>query len=166
MDIISHGLWGGLACGRKSKKEYAWAFFFGITPDLFSFGIYTALRVLGLEPSVGYMDASLIPQYVHVLYSITHSLFVFALVCGILWIILKHPFVPVFAWLFHILLDIPTHSIEFFPTPFLWPLSNIRVDGISWGTPIVFYTNVSLLVCTYLLYGIVRHFRKKKACLS
>jgi hypothetical protein len=36
MDVISHGLWGGVAFGRKNKKYFWWSFGFGIMPDLLS----------------------------------------------------------------------------------------------------------------------------------
>ena len=37
-------------------------------------------------------------------------------------------------WVFHIFLDIPTHTIKFFPTPFLMPFSDFMVDGVGWST--------------------------------
>ena len=84
MDIVSHGLWGGAAFGRKSKKNFWLAFFFGIMPDLFSFGIFSISTWLGFEERVSYksgpppMDA--IPYYVDAFYNVTHSLVIFSLV--------------------------------------------------------------------------------------
>jgi hypothetical protein len=39
MDILSHGLYGGVAFGRESRKKYLIAFLFGVGPDLLSFGV-------------------------------------------------------------------------------------------------------------------------------
>ena len=39
MDIVSHGLWGAIAFGRKSRSSFWLAFLIGLAPDLFSFGI-------------------------------------------------------------------------------------------------------------------------------
>jgi hypothetical protein len=36
------------------------------------------------------------------------------------------------AWALHILIDIPTHSRKHWGPRFLWPLSDVTVDGISW----------------------------------
>ena len=39
MDIISHGLWGAFAFGRRNRTSFSLAFAIGMAPDLFSFGI-------------------------------------------------------------------------------------------------------------------------------
>jgi len=160
MDIVSHGLWGGVAFGRKSKKNYWQAFLFGVMPDLLSFGIFPAADVLGLVSGPdfrhGITNQALIPQFVYVLYNITHSLLIFGLIFGLVWFIVKKPFWPLLAWGLHILIDIPTHSAEFFPTPVLWPVSDFHIDGISWGNPIIFYPDLILLAGCYLLWWINR----------
>lgn len=167
MDIISHGLWGGVAFGRQNRKQYWQAFFFGVAPDLFSFGIYTIASILGLgDPMraqrVGQHDMSQIPQYVHILYNYTHSWVIFALVFVVVWLVLKKPFLIMLAWPLHILVDIPTHADTFFPTPFLWPLSDFHVNGINWGNPIIFFPNLTLLVVAYTVWYITWR-RKKRA---
>ncbi len=153
MDTLSHALYGGVAFGRDSRISYWKAFFFGMAPDLFSFGIFTMTTVLGLvsgpDWSKGTPDASSIPQYVHTLYNITHSLVIALLVFGFVWIIAKKPMIELLAWPLHILIDIPTHSSEFFPTPFLWPVSEFTVNGISWSSPLIFLPNITLLIVLY-----------------
>ena len=37
-------------------------------------------------------------------------------------------------WLLHILIDIPTRSLSYYATRFLWPVSDFRIDGIAWWT--------------------------------
>jgi len=164
MDTLTHGLYGGVAFGRKNKVSYWKAFFFGVMPDLFSFGILFAFSILNLvsgpDWSSGPPDPASIPSYVHAMYNITHSLIVAGLVIALVWWVRKKPLVELFAWPLHILVDIPTHSQAFFPTPFLWPVSNYTFDGISWSTPWVLITNVVILL------GLYTHFyfskRKKK----
>lgn len=164
MDIVSHGLWGGIAFGRKRKNLYWWAFGFGVMPDLLSFGIYTAANVLGLVSGPdwerGLPDPTVIPQFIHTLYNFTHSLIIFALVFGLVWFLRRKPFLPLLAWGLHILIDIPTHSAAFFPTPFLWPVSNFMVNGVNWGQPIIFYPDVILLAAGYSIWWVNR--RRKK----
>ena len=38
-------------------------------------------------------------------------------------------------WLLHIVIDVPTHSLRYYVTEFLWPVSDYRIDGIAWWTP-------------------------------
>ncbi len=155
MDIISHGLWGGVAFGKKSKWEFWLAFFIGMAPDFFSFGIYTIATILGISEarqSYGQTDMNEIPQYVHALYNVTHSLVIFLIVFGLLWAIRRKPLWLLGAWGLHILVDIPTHAASFFPTPFLWPVSSYTLDGINWGNPYIFFSNLGLLLVTYLIW--------------
>ena len=164
MDIVSHGLWGGLAFGRKAKKSFWISFFFGIAPDLFSFGLFSIMNILGLASgpdwSQGIPDSHAIPQYIHSLYNVTHSLIVFAVIFFVIWAIRKKPFYEMLAWPLHILMDIPTHSTKFFPTPFLWPFVDYRVNGIPWGHPIIFFPDWILLIALYLYFFIYKK-RKK-----
>lgn len=145
MDIVSHGLWGGLLWGRMSKKDFWTAFAFGVGPDLFSFGIFSLMTALGLvsgpDWSAGPPNAQLIPEYVHGLYNITHSFVTFAVCFGIVWVVRKKPYWPMLAWALHIAMDLPTHTVSFFPTPFLWPFWGYRFNGISWSHPLIFFPN-------------------------
>lgn len=163
MDIVSHGLWGGLAFGRKNRRSFWIAFFCGIAPDLFSFGIFSAMNILGLvsgpDWSNGPPDPRSIPDYVYHLYNMTHSLVMFAVVFLVVWAIRKKPLYELFAWPLHILMDIPTHSTQFFPTPFLWPFVDYRVDGIPWSHPYIFFPNWIFLILLYLYFFV---YRKRK----
>jgi len=157
MDIVSHGLWGGIALGRASRRSFWTAFLIGTAPDLFSFGLVFANGLLahGLDflNGLGHPpDPSLIPTYVHTLYNATHSLVVFVAVFVLVWIVRRKPFMELGAWGLHIAVDIFTHSEAFFPTPFLWPLSEARVNGVPWSDPLIFFPNVLLLVALYAWY--------------
>lgn len=167
MDILSHGLWGGITLGRKNKKDFWWAFVIGLAPDLLSFGIFTLMIILGLATgpdwSLGPPPEGSIPKYVHSLYEVTHSFIIFAIVFFVVWLIRKKPFLPLLAWALHISMDIPTHSTEFFPTPFLWPFfDNIRVNGIPWSHPIIAIPNATLLIILYFWVFVVKKRLKVK----
>ena len=156
MDIISHGLWGGVIGGRKSKRQFAWAVFFGTLPDLSSFGIFSALTFLGVGKSpnwsAGPPAMEDIPNYVHVLYNISHSLITFTVIAVLFYLFVRHLLVPFFAYGFAVLLDIPSHSTDFFATPFLWPISDYKFNGMPWSEPQVFFPNLILLVAAYLAW--------------
>ena len=165
MDIVSHGLWGSLAFGRRSRHSFWLAFFFGVAPDLFSFGLFFGARILGLASgpdwSHGTPDPSLIPPYVHSLYNITHSLIVAGLAFVIVWLFRKRPLWEMLGWPLHILFDIPTHASKFFATPFLWPLSDYRINGIPWISPQIFIPNVLFLIVLYTWFFIRQKRRAK-----
>ncbi|MBI2023507.1 hypothetical protein HYT01_03025 [Candidatus Giovannonibacteria bacterium] len=162
MDIFAHALWTGAAYKTVPKEKWSakkvWlSVFFGVAPDLFSFGILFVSYFLqkGLKRpeflTQGPPPMSLIPDYVSVAYNYTHSLIIFSLVFLIALMIYKKPFWPLAAWGLHILIDIPTHTSAFFPTPFLWPFSSFKVSGISWGNPWFMLVNYSAIILAYLL---------------
>jgi membrane-bound metal-dependent hydrolase YbcI (DUF457 family) len=156
MDFVSHALWGGSAFGRRTMKAFVAAAGISLLPDVLTEGLFGVLYVVGIGGMPGWdhghPNITAYPLWSRNLYSLTHSLAVFALVFALIWTILKRPVWVVGAWGLHILIDIPTHSVELFPTPFLWPFSDFRFDGVEWYNPIVFGTNVLLLVGTYLLW--------------
>lgn len=156
MDTLSHGLYGGVAFGRQSRSSYWLAFLFGVAPDLFSFGVFMVLTWLGVferpDWSAGPPDPSAIPAFVHAAYDASHSLVVFAAAFALVWLIRRKPLMEMLAWPLHILVDIPTHSERFFPTPFLWPLSDFHVDGHPWSDPRIFIPNVILIALLYLWF--------------
>lgn len=170
MDIFSHGLWGAAAFGHRrgnfTKKKFWTAFAFGVAPDLFSFGIlfvdhvaraiFTGAVFRPPEPGSGYAD---IPQYVFSAYNATHSLVIFIALFCFLWAYFKKPVWESLAWGLHILVDIPTHSYAFFPTPFLWPLFDLKFNGWSWGSPWIFFPNVLALA---LVYFWLYHSKRKR----
>ena len=166
MDIVSHGLWGAIVFGRRTRSSFWSAFVFGIAPDLLSFGILTMAATLGLaeQPdfSHGTPPESSIPQYVHHLYNVTHSLVVFLVVFLLVWVLVKRPVWELSAWGLHVLMDIPMHSFAFFPTPFLWPLSDWKIDGWQWMTPSIFIPNVILLILLYAWYFMQKKCRRNQ----
>ena len=167
MDILSHGLYGSVTFGRKNRLSFWLSFFFGIAPDLFSFGFYTAGTWIGLfdHPdwsSGNHPDPSQIPLFVHTFYNYTHSLVIFALIFGLVWLVRRKPLWVMAGWGLHILVDIPTHSAEFFPTPFLWPISSFSVDGHPWSSPEIFIPNILLLCVLYAWFYIIKPRRLKK----
>src|SRR5215212_7972109 len=92
MDVVSHGLWGAIAFGRKSRSTFWLAFLIGLAPDLLSFGVLWTAATLGLaeKPDFSHGTAeSSIPLYVHYLYNVTHSFMVFLLVFFLIWLHLK-----------------------------------------------------------------------------
>jgi len=170
MDIIAHGLWAGAAYKGANKKLEkpikVWkAAFWGVFPDLFAFTIpFVWLfgniifggmsfadipRPDAVEPVP--QDTLPIFNLASMLYSISHSAIIFLIVFGIVFLIFRRPIWELGGWFIHILLDIPTHSYQFYPTPFLWPISGWKFDGFSWGTPWFLILNYSAIIIAYWL---------------
>ncbi len=160
MDIFSHGLWGGIAFGRKNRRSFWASFLFGIFPDFFAFAPFFVTAMLGLggqrlrfgEPP----SEHIMPDYIYSLYGISHSLVIFAAVFIAALILFRRPVYEMLAWPLHILVDIPTHSEKFFPTPFLWPISDIHISGHPWSDPVIFVPNIMLLAGLYIWYFIIK----------
>jgi len=180
MDVFSHGLWAGAAykainknLTKDNKKPLkAWlAALFGVFPDVFAFApmfvwifwnlIFGKLsfsdipRPESTEPAP--QDTLPIFRLASVLYNISHSVFIFFVVFGVIFLIFRRPVWELGGWFMHVVMDIPTHSYQFYPTPFLWPLSGWKFDGFSWGTPWFIIINYLAIITVYLLL-----FRKKK----
>ena len=51
-----------------------------------------------------------------------------------------------YAWPIVIVMDILTHTREFLPTPFLYPISNWPFPGISWGNRWFMLVNWGLII--------------------
>ncbi|GIW67042.1 MAG: hypothetical protein KatS3mg095_0940 [Candidatus Parcubacteria bacterium] len=169
MDIFSHGLWTGAAykvINKKTKKQFniKQAIFWGVFPDIFAFSISFIFLFINLvsgkinfdnishlieiEPS-----AYVIFELTSFLYSISHSIMIFFLVFMVLFLIFKRPIWELGGWFLHIILDIPTHSYRFYPTPFLWPISDWKFNGLSWATPWFLLLNyLTIIIVYFFLY--------------
>jgi hypothetical protein len=84
--------------------------------------------------SHGTPPESSIPQYVHHLYNVTHSLMIFLAVFLVAWAVRKRPVWELGAWGLHVLVDVPTHSSSFFPTPVLAALQ-LEVRRLAMDEP-------------------------------
>lgn len=178
MDVFAHGLWGSagyLALNKRLKKPLSvrLAAVFSVFPDVFAFApafAWMAWSLLSgsmsfsdmphpddLEPAQ--QDTLFIFRVTAQLYQFTHSIIVFFIVFAVVHFLLRRPVWEMGAWLLHIFIDIPTHSYQFYPTPFLWPLSGVMVDGISWGVPWFMALNYSSLA---IVYGILLYIKKKR----
>ncbi|MES2953072.1 MAG: hypothetical protein V4674_00745 [Patescibacteria group bacterium] len=183
MDILSHGLWAGVLAKAQTKKgepeeatRLPWwqAFFWGIFPDLFAFTVpfvWTMYTVFTQGTELPTPDKTEPPagegaMYALALslYNISHSLFVFGLVALLAWYLLGRFPKVLLGWPLHILMDIPTHTAHFFPTPLLWPLSSVTfAHGISWAQWWFVLLNYSTLL---LVYALLARWRAKASLIN
>jgi hypothetical protein len=85
----------------------------------------------------------------HHLHCTFHSLLAVAAIGGP--IVLRWPerWPIIAAWLSHVVIDIFTHSNEFYPVAFLYPLSSASVNGIAWNEPWFIALNYAVLVMVW-----------------
>mgnify|MGYP001574126082 FL=1 len=159
MDIFSHGLWSYAIFHRK--KYALKAVLAGILPDILSFGPHFILSIFAGSFVRGKPSLSSIPEYVSTLYNLTHSLIIFTIVVLLIYIFFRKFYIWLLAWPLHTFVDIFTHDASFFPTPFLYPISNYRFNGYSWGHPKFLLIDYSLIVLVYIFIFYSKK-RKKK----
>ncbi len=151
MDIISHALYANLIFKEVPLEQRGLICFFAIIPDLISF-----VSIMGkgfLRKIMHYTNPpkNTFPKIVFKLYNISHSLIIWVFVFLILKILKLDYWALVYmGWGSHIVLDIFTHSNNFFPTPILWPLSKFHFSGIAWSNKWFMFFNYSLLLFLYL----------------
>jgi hypothetical protein len=148
MDILAHMLWANAGARKvntvlEEKKiptiHIWWAAFWGIFPDLFAFGAPMIVSIVAFLTGqitfggISHHGVSGGFDLASSLYNYSHSLVIFVAVFLIVWAYYRRPRWELLGWALHILIDIPTHSVTFFPTPFLWPISNYHFPyGFSW----------------------------------
>lgn len=162
MDTLSHALWGRGFFGYRGHPY--WSLFFGALPDLCSFGILfiiSFIKNLFLSENINYRNMDL-PEWLYNAYDISHSLLIAAITIMLVYLYGNKKFAfAMLAWPAHILLDFPFHTSDFFPTPILWPLIEVKFNGISWATPYVWFSNITGLIVLYIF-----RFRNRKKILK
>lgn len=181
MDIFAHVLWANAGARganavadkkpevsgkRKFHMHPGWTAFFGVAPDFFAFtipfvvGIYQAI-FLGAHFGRHHMEVFGF-DLASYLYQWSHSLVIFTVVFILVWIFSKRPRWELLGWALHILIDIPSHSINFYPTPFLFPISDYRFPyGISWANTAYMIINYSALTLVWGGICLKKHFTRK-----
>lgn len=153
MDIVAHTLWAGAGvtvlarhrsiAGRTAVATLAMA----ALPDvlhllpiafwwLLGGGTFAALQgysiaAPGQEPALPPM----VQLLSHHLHCVMHSAPVAALVSLALWAALRRLWIPLLGWWLHIVVDVFTHSADYYAVPVLYPFTERGFDGIAWNTP-------------------------------
>lgn len=161
MEIVAHGLLASataIFANRwiRTPIQIGWLVWWAAFPDVLAFGpSFVAglwLRLAG-GASSGSAGGHVLP-HVHIglpLYPAGHSLIVFLLAFAFTTILARRVVLEVLGWLLHIAIDIPTHSLRYYATRFLWPVSDYRIDGLAWWTPWLWVTTYVALGAVFFL---------------
>ncbi len=142
---------------RSMRKTTWWGIFFGVFPDFFAFTpvfFYVFYNWIFKHKALVFgppEDGRIMPlnDLSHQLYNYSHSFVIWLIVVGVVWFAYRRfPWI-LLGWALHIGIDIFSHSSEFYPTPFLFPISNFQVNGNSWGEPLFMTINYGLLLVFY-----------------
>ncbi|TNF60425.1 MAG: hypothetical protein EP306_08770 [Burkholderiales bacterium] len=113
----------------------------GRLPMLLAYSLAAPGEVLPLPPWVQALT--------HHLHCVMHSALVAGAVTAVLALWLRRLWIPLLGWWSHVLIDVLTHSAEFFPSPVFYPLTYWGFDGLAWNTPWVMVPNYLLLGLTW-----------------
>ena len=153
MDVVAHVLWAGaatvLVARRRpvTRRAVAATLVLAGLPDGLQFipvlawilsgdGAWTTLLALatslpGREPPL--------PDVVwlasHHLHCTAHSAVAAGVATVVAWIALRSLWLPLLGWWSHILIDIFSHSADYYAVPVLYPFTQRGFDGIAWNTP-------------------------------
>ena len=163
MDIVAHGLWAsaGLALARRylsiTPAVMVSTVALATLPDIFhllpiagwwifaegSFDTVQAyaMAVPGQEPAL----PPLVKAWSQHLHCITHSALVAGAVTLIVWAVRRALWIPLLGWWSHIIIDVFTHSAEYYPSPVLYPVTQRGFDGVAWNTPWFMVLNYAVL---------------------
>ena len=167
MDVFAHALWAGagvLLAQRRwaiAQRVATTTVALAVAPDIphllpivgwSIFGAGTvanvedyAISAPGQEPAV----PLLVEWMSHNLHCVTHSAIVAGVVSLLLWIWLKSLWIPLLGWWSHIVIDVFTHSVDYYPSPVLWPITRQGFDGVAWNTPTFMTLNYLALGAVY-----------------
>ena len=153
MDIVAHTLWAGLGAAwvarhrHVSRTTAAATMAAAALPDVIqmlpvlawwgvgggSWGAVQAFAIAmpGQEP--------VMPEWLtwwsHTIHCIAHSAVIAAGVTLLVWAWRRTLWLPLLGWWSHIVIDVFTHSADYYASPVLYPFTQRGFDGIAWITP-------------------------------
>ena len=180
VDIVAHGLWAAVLCRWRGRQHLlprtttAWTVGLSMAPDVVQLTpIVIGALVLpeGWTALRAYFDA--LPHYqpvlspvvetlMHHLHCTMHSAIVAGIVTLMIWKGTGRLWWPLAGWWLHILIDVFTHSANFYPSPVLYPLTQEGFDGLAWNTPWLLALNYSAIALFWLWQSSSRRARNRQ----
>ncbi len=153
MDIVAHGLWAGAAVvalaprRRPTRGVLGATVALGVLPDLVHMLPVVAWAIATRDASSAWQYAIATPGHgpampdlvqllAHHLHCLLHSAVVAALVTVVVAWRWQRFWWPLLGWWLHIVIDVFTHSADFYPSPVFYPLTYWGFDGVAWNQPV------------------------------
>ncbi len=169
MDIFAHALWAGAGVvlarrrwPRITPRTVALTMTLAAVPDLFhllpiiGWWLFSDGSLVVLHAYVIALPANelvlppMVALWSHHLHCVAHSAVVAGVVTALLWAVLRSVWIPLLGWWSHIVIDVFTHSADFYPSPVLYPFTQRGFDGLAWNTPWFMLANYTALVAVGL----------------
>lgn len=166
MDIVAHTLWAGTGI-TLAQRHWALApriLFLTVVlaalPDLvhllpiFGWGMFgdgalaDAWRLAMAVPDREFALPPLVNLWTNHLHCFMHSAVVAGVATLLTWIAWRPLLFALLGWWSHIVIDVFTHSADYYPSPVLYPITQQGFDGLAWNTPWFLVTNYVALGLT------------------
>lgn len=164
MDIVAHTLWaaaGATVIHRRrplSRGTIIATLVLAALPDvlhllpiaawwIFADGTFAALRayavaIPGQEPGM----PPIVQFFSHNLHCVMHSAPIAGFVTVVAWMVRRTLWLPLLGWWSHIVIDVFTHSADYYAVPVLYPFTERGFEGVAWITPWFMALNYTALV--------------------
>ena len=166
MDILAHALWVGAGASLARRRWTVptrtliatvvlaalpdvfhllpiagwWIFGDGSVQALWAY----AVAVPGQEPAL----PAMVELWSHHLHCVAHSAILAGAMTLVFWAIRRSLWIPLLGWWSHIIIDVFTHSADYYPSPVLYPITERGFDGVAWNTPWFMVVNYTALAAT------------------
>jgi hypothetical protein len=168
MDTLAHGLWVGLGLSAYSSRRPVTrhtaiaTITIALIPDVvhvlpvaywavmggdMSKVIAYIMAIPGAEPAM----ADWARDLSHHLHCAFHSGVIAGIASIAVWRSGPAMRIVMTGWWSHILIDVLTHSNDFYPSPVLYPLTYRGFDGLAWNTPGFAAANYAAILVVALL---------------
>ncbi len=180
MDIVAHTLWaaaGATLIHRRrplSRQTVITTLVLAALPDvlhllpiagwwIFADGSFAALRgsavaIPGQEPGLPPM-VQLLSYHLH---CVMHSAPIAGFVTLMAWVARRAFWIPLLGWWSHIVIDVFTHSADYYAVPVLYPFTERGFDGIAWITPWFMALNYLALAAAGVSLWLTRDCRRAR----
>ena len=154
MDILAHTLWAGLGTAwlarrrrNVTRRTVAATMALAALPDVIQMlpvlawwavggGTWAAVQAFAIAmPGQEPVMPVWVTAWSHTIHCIAHSAVIAAGVTLLLWAWRRALWLPLLGWWSHIVIDVFTHSEDYYASPVLYPFTQRGFDGIAWITP-------------------------------
>jgi membrane-bound metal-dependent hydrolase YbcI (DUF457 family) len=170
MDTFAHALWAGIGIAAARRRVpipcgMALATLgMAVLPDLAHLlpllagggGLRTLIDYTFATPGAEPVLAPWVAMLSHHLHCILHSAVIAGAASVVVWRWRRSLLVPLLGWWSHIVIDVFTHSADFYPVPVLYPFTQRGFDGLAWNTPGFQLVNYTAIAAAVLVLALTR----------